>query len=65
MAVTLDEYLAEVDRWKQAAQDELDALSPEARAERLAKVRAEFETARGRPLDKPQSVVRPESVHNR
>jgi hypothetical protein len=50
MELTLDQYLAEVDRWKSAVQSELDPLSAEEQRARLLEVRRRVETALKRPL---------------
>jgi len=51
MEMTLDEYLAEIDRWKQAVSDRTLPLSPEARAEHDREARAWLEAKLGRRLE--------------
>ena len=43
MGMTLDEYLEEVDRWKQALQMELDAMPPDEQRARLLEIGREVE----------------------
>ncbi len=50
MDLTLDEYLAEVDRWKQVVTDEMLFLSIPARAEKNQQARAWLEARLGRRL---------------
>jgi len=51
MAITLDEYLAEVDQWKQEAAQKILASSPEECAEEGRRARAWLEEKLGRRLD--------------
>ena len=55
MEMTLNEYLAEVDRWKQAVSERTASLSPEARAEYDREARAWLEAKIGRSLQSPPS----------
>jgi hypothetical protein len=50
MGMTLNEYLAEVDRWKQVVSDRTAAVSPEARAEMDREAIAWLEAKIGRKL---------------
>ena len=50
MGMTLDDYLTEVDRWKQAASDRLAQASPAERARIYAESQAWLESKIGRPL---------------
>ena len=50
MSQTLDEYLEEVDRWKQAVSDRLLALDPSEWAREDAEARAWLEEKLGHPL---------------
>jgi hypothetical protein len=50
MEVTLDQYLAGVDRWKSAVQSELDVLSIEEQRSRLLEVRRAIEAVIKSPL---------------
>ena len=45
MKLTLDEFLAEVDRWKNAVKSELDSLSVEEQRIRLMDARRQIEKA--------------------
>ncbi len=51
MGMTLDEYLAEIDRWKQPISDQVSASSGAERAELDRKARAWLEAKLGRPLE--------------
>ncbi len=51
MGMTLDEYLAEIDRWKQPVSDQTLALSVSALAQHDREARAWLETKLGRPLN--------------
>lgn len=55
MEMTLDEFLAEVDRWKQPVSDEMAPLSPAERARLDAEARAWLEEKLGRPLQEAPS----------
>ena len=59
MEMTLDEFLAEVDRWKLAAAIETRDLTPDERAEHYRRVRAWLESQLGHPLNVAEI---PESV---
>lgn len=50
MEVTLDEYLAKIDRWKQAVSDRMLELSPEERTEQDRAAQAWLEKQLGRRL---------------
>lgn len=51
MAMTLDEYLEELDRWKQPVSNQMQALDPAARSERDRDARAWLQAQLGHPLD--------------
>jgi hypothetical protein len=53
MEITLDEYLAEIDRWKQPLSDRALTLSAAERAEVDREARTWLETKLGRALRKP------------
>ena len=53
MEMTLKDYLAEVDRWKEAAGKRLLTLSPTARAAHAQDAIAWLEAKLGRPLRLP------------
>jgi hypothetical protein len=50
MGITLDEYLAEVDRWKQPVSDLMLQLTPSQRAEQDRQARAWLQEKLGRHL---------------
>ena len=50
MTTTLDEYLHEVDRWKQAAEAKLQKLSDAERLQRLRAAREQLERQLGESL---------------
>ncbi|MEX2140602.1 MAG: hypothetical protein WD894_15170 [Pirellulales bacterium] len=50
MDLTLDQYLAEVDRWKETAQSELAALTGDEQNARLIEARRQFEKVLESPL---------------
>ena len=54
MEMTLDEYLAEIDRWKQPLSDRAGTLSPAERAEVDREARTWLEAKLGRALRKPR-----------
>ena len=54
MEMTLDEYLAEIDRWKQPVSDRTADLSASERAEADRQARAWLETRLGRALRRPR-----------
>lgn len=59
MDVTLDEYLHEVDRWKQPVSDRLARLHPVDRAREDQEARAWLEEKLGRPLEEaPPSAAK-------
>ena len=51
MGMTLDEYLADIDRWKQPVSDQALAVSPAERAKLDRDARAWLEVKLGRPLE--------------
>jgi hypothetical protein len=51
MGMTLDEYLVEIDRWKQPVSEQTFALSGAERAELDREGRAWLEARLGRPLE--------------
>jgi hypothetical protein len=51
MGMTLDEYLAEIDRWKQPVSDQGLALSATERTELDREARVWLEAKLGRPLE--------------
>ena len=51
MGMTLDEYLAEIDRWKQPVSDQALALSAAERTELDREARAWLEAKLGRTLE--------------
>jgi hypothetical protein len=51
MGMTLDDYLAEIDTWKQPVSDKVSNLSPEERAALDREARAWLEAKLGRPLE--------------
>ena len=51
MEMTLDEYLEEVDRWKEAALEQTQALPPAARDEVYRRARDWLEAKIGRRLE--------------
>jgi hypothetical protein len=53
MEMTLDEYLAEIDRWKQPVSDRTSGMSPSERAESDREARTWLETKMGRSLRTP------------
>ncbi len=60
MERTLDDALAEIDRWKEAASNRMAKLSPIERAEAHREARAWLEAQLGRPLR--DAVPEPEIV---
>ena len=54
MEMTLDEYLAEIDRWKQPVSDRTAELSAAERAEADGEARRWLETKIGRHLTTPR-----------
>ena len=61
MTTTLDEYLHEVDRWKQAAEAKLQKLSDAERLQRLRAAREQLERQLGerlRVVASPVTTVR-------
>ncbi len=50
MGITLDEYLEEIDQWKQKVSEEMQALGPAERSDKLREARAWLEACLGRPL---------------
>jgi hypothetical protein len=61
--MTLKEYLAEVDRWKEAAGKRLERLSPAQRSAHAQEAKAWLESKLGRPLRAARPAAsRPEST---
>jgi hypothetical protein len=50
MGITLDEYLQEIDRWKQPVSEQIQRIDPAQRAERDREAQNWLENQLGRPL---------------
>jgi hypothetical protein len=62
MGMTLDEYLAEIDCWKQPVSDQVSALSATERTELDREARAWLEAKLGRALEVAPWTSEKESV---